>query len=192
MAEVKPTTSVHDKAQNQEETKPQVSMSNHSAKTNTAYIGIGANLDNPRQHVTQAFDDLAQIIDTQLKVRSSLYQSTPLGPSDQPDYINAVAQLTTGLSPIELLKSLQNIENQHGRIRKNQRWGPRTLDLDLLLYNNDVLSSKELTLPHYAMHERNFVLFPLYEISPSLVLPNGDKLESLVEVMNKQGIEKLC
>jgi len=87
---------------------------------------------------------------------------------------------------------LQLIENQHGRIRKNERWGPRTLDLDLLLYNNDILLSQELTIPHYAIYERNFVLIPLYELSPNLILPNGHQLASLIKTINKQGIEKLC
>jgi 2-amino-4-hydroxy-6-hydroxymethyldihydropteridine diphosphokinase len=148
--------------------------------TVTAYVALGSNLDNPIKQVTNAFEALAEIADTQLLARSKLYKSSPMGPADQPDFINAVAALSTNLSALELLRALQSIEEQHGR-QRTLHWGPRTLDLDLLLYSNQVINSPSLTLPHPGLPERDFVLYPLAEIAPQLILPCGKTLTDLLQ-----------
>jgi 2-amino-4-hydroxy-6-hydroxymethyldihydropteridine diphosphokinase len=134
-----------------------------------AYVGIGSNLDDPVRHVRQAFDELERLPHTRLVKRSSLYRSAPLGYEKQPDFINAVAQLETGLPAERLLAELQEIEARHGRKRSFPN-APRTLDLDILLYGEASLTLPALTIPHPRMHERAFVLQPLLEISPELNL----------------------
>ena len=115
-----------------------------------------------------------------------------MGPQDQPDYVNAVAALDTTLEAEALLDALQQIEQLHGRQRKAERWGPRTLDLDILLYNNTVINSPRLTVPHYGMRQREFVLYPLYEIAPQLQLPDGTVLSSLLAQVPLNGLQKLA
>jgi 2-amino-4-hydroxy-6-hydroxymethyldihydropteridine diphosphokinase len=137
----------------------------------TAYIGLGANLDNPADHVRRALQDLAAIARTRVVARSPLYRSGPLGPQDQPDYINAVARLETGLTAQALFQELLAVERRHGRERDGRRWGPRPLDLDLLLYGDLRLDHAELTVPHPGLHERAFVLYPLADIAPELRIP---------------------
>ena len=144
------------------------------------YIALGSNLNMPIQQLKLAIKAMADLPDTEIKKVSSLYQSQPLGPQDQPDYVNAVACLETGLSPLALLDALQNIENEQGRIRL-RRWGERTLDLDILLYDNQIIRNERLTVPHYDMQNREFVIVPLYEISPELILPDGVPLQHLVK-----------
>ena len=144
------------------------------------YIALGSNLNMPIQQLKLAIQAMAELPDTEIKKVSSLYQSQPLGPQDQPDYVNAVACLETGLSPLVLLDALQNIENEQGRIRL-RRWGERTLDLDILLYDNQIIHNEHLTVPHYDMQNREFVIVPLYEISPELILPDGVSLQQLVK-----------
>ena len=144
------------------------------------YIALGSNLNMPIQQLKLAIQAMADLPDTEIKKVSSLYQSQPLGPQDQPDYVNAVACLETGLSPLVLLDALQNIENGQGRIRL-RRWGERTLDLDILLYDNQIIHNERLTVPHYDMQNREFVIVPLYEISPELILPDGVSLQQLVK-----------
>ena len=146
----------------------------------TVYIALGSNLNMPIQQLKLAIQAMADLPDTEIKKVSSLYQSQPLGPQDQPDYVNAVACLDTGLSPLALLDALQNIENEQGRIRL-RRWGERTLDLDILLYDNQIIHNEHLTVPHYDMQNREFVIVPLYEISPELILPDGVSLQQLVK-----------
>lgn len=155
------------------------------------YIGIGSNQATPVQQAQQAIAALQQIPQTELTKCSALYSSTPMGPQDQPDYINAVAELSTELSAIELLDQLQRIEQQQGRVRKAQRWGPRTLDLDIILFADQVINNERLTIPHYGMHEREFVLYPLYEISPQLVLPDGTALSQLIKGCDKNGLHPI-
>jgi 2-amino-4-hydroxy-6-hydroxymethyldihydropteridine diphosphokinase len=135
-----------------------------------AYIGLGANLDDPGAQVEYAFDELARLSDTLLAARSSLYVSAPVGYDRQPDFINAVAKLETRLSPRALLAGLLEIEHRHGR-QRTFRNAPRTLDLDLLLYGKSRFHEPGLTLPHPRMHERAFVLEPLIEIAPDLEIP---------------------
>ena len=123
-------------------------------------------------------------------VCSPLYRSKPLGPPGQPDYINAVAELATELTAVELLAVLQAIENEHGRVH-TVRWGPRTLDLDILLYGNLILADPHLTVPHPRLHERAFVLYPLYAIAPDLKLPDGGALEMLLRRCPSGDVERL-
>jgi len=132
-----------------------------------AYVGIGSNLDDPRAQVLQAFDELDGLPHTRVVRKSSLYRSAPIGYAEQPAFVNAVAQLETGLPAERLLAELQAIEARHGR-RRSFPNAPRTLDLDLLLFGNLELDSSSLKIPHPRMHERAFVLEPLLEISPEL------------------------
>jgi 2-amino-4-hydroxy-6-hydroxymethyldihydropteridine diphosphokinase len=143
------------------------------------FIGLGSNLNNPIDQVTRAIDELNTIKQCQLINVSSLYSSEPIGPQDQPNFINAVAELATTLPPHSLLDELQSLEQNHQRIRE-RHWGPRTLDLDLLLYGNEVINTERLNVPHTFMHERNFVLYPLFEISPELEISKNTLLSSLL------------
>ncbi len=152
-----------------------------------AYIGLGSNLEQPDQQVMQALSELNEIDGCRLRAASELYGSTPVGPAEQPDYVNAAASLETQLSPIQLLDALQAIENNHHRVR-DLRWGPRTLDLDLLLYDNQTIESERLTVPHPRLQERNFVLYPLADIDPQLVLPSGITLQSLLADCSRDGL----
>ncbi|WP_348730436.1 2-amino-4-hydroxy-6-hydroxymethyldihydropteridine diphosphokinase [Rheinheimera texasensis] len=135
------------------------------------YLGLGANLDAPLQQLQQAVNALMQLPLSELAAVSSFYGSKPMGPQDQPDYVNAVAALDTHLAPETLLDELQRIELEQGRQRKDERWGPRTLDLDILLYGEAVLATSRLTVPHYGLHQREFVVYPLLELAPALVIP---------------------
>lgn len=155
-----------------------------------AYIGLGSNLENPRQQVEQALRELAQIPETNLVTASPWYQSRAVGPGEQEDYINGVAQLDTALEPHALLDQLQAIENAHERVREI-RWGPRTLDLDLLLFGSETIDTERLQVPHPYLTQRNFVLYPLADIAPQLILPCGDTLESLMANCSSDGLHQL-
>lgn len=155
------------------------------------YIGLGANLQQPVQQLQDAVAALAQLADSQLVVVSSFYGSRPMGPQDQPDYVNAVAAIDTKLDADSLLSQLQQIEQQQGRQRKAERWGPRTLDLDILLYGDATIATPTLTVPHYGMKQREFVLYPLHEIAPDLTLPDGTVLTRLLSQVPLNGLEKL-
>jgi 2-amino-4-hydroxy-6-hydroxymethyldihydropteridine diphosphokinase len=144
-----------------------------------AYIGIGSNLGDPVARVQAAFGELQRLPDTRLAARSSLYGSRPMGPADQPDYVNAVAGVDTDLPAADLLQALAGIENRQGRERGAQKWGPRTLDLDLLLYGGQRIASPGLTVPHPGLHERDFVLVPLAEIAGDLEVPGHGTLSTL-------------
>lgn len=158
----------------------------------SAYVGLGSNMGDPSAHVSQAIKELTAIDNSRLVEASCLYLSAPMGPQDQPDYINAVAHLETRLTPLELLHELQRIEAEHGRVRiDGERWGPRSLDLDLLLYGNEIIESEELTVPHVGLHERNFVLFPLFEIAPELRLPDNRRLLELLNACPLEGLERI-
>ncbi len=157
-----------------------------------AYVGLGSNLDQPLTQVTEALSELSALGACQLIAHSSLYRTRPLGPAGQPDYINAVAALETGLDAESLLDSLQTIEQRHGRIRSGERWGPRTLDLDLLLYADAVIDSPRLQVPHAQMSQRAFVLYPLAEIAPDdLQIPGMGLLSRLLEQVSENDIERL-
>lgn len=162
------------------------------AEAVTAYIGLGSNLQQPVEQVKRALQQLAKIPRTRLISASPLYRSAPLGPADQPDYINAVAALATRLSALELLDALQTIERQQGRIRGGERWGPRTLDLDLLLYGDQQIQTERLTVPHPGLGERNFVLYPLHDVAgEDLCIPGLDTLSHLLRACPRQGLELL-
>lgn len=136
-----------------------------------AFVGVGSNLDDPRQQVTLAIVALAELPDTALVSQSAFYRSSPMGPSDQPDFINAVVAVLTQLRPQALLAQMQAIERKQGRKRDGERWGPRTLDLDLLAYSSEIIDEDGLTVPHPGIVERNFVLLPWQEIAPNFVVP---------------------
>ena len=153
----------------------------------TAYIALGSNLSNPLQQVREALPKLNQLPDSQLVKVSPWYISKAVGPGQQPDYINGVAELLTELPPHQLLEQLHAIEASQQRERI-EHWGPRTLDLDLLLYNQQVISDNRLTVPHPRMLERNFVLYPLYNIAPQLHLPDGASLKSHLDYCPLDGL----
>jgi 2-amino-4-hydroxy-6-hydroxymethyldihydropteridine diphosphokinase len=146
-----------------------------------AYIGLGSNLQDPVDQVSRALTTLRGLPETHCVAHSALYASPPMGPPDQPDYINAVACLSTALSPRDLLTGLQAIERSHGRVRNGTRWGPRTLDLDILLYGEQRIHEPGLSVPHPGIPERPFVVHPLAEIAPGdLVLPGLGPLARLL------------
>lgn len=154
------------------------------------YIGLGSNLEDPQAQVRTALEQLTSLPDTELVAASSLYRSDPVGPQDQPDFINAVAELNTRLAPEALLDELQAIEQAHRRVRE-RHWGPRTLDLDILLYAEQQIESERLVVPHRFMRERGFVLWPLAEIAPSLILPDGTPLSKLLSLCPMGTLEKI-
>ena len=157
-----------------------------------AYIGLGSNLGDPVAQVKRARAAIAVLSGVEEVAFSSLYRSRPLGPQDQPDYVNAVMAVDTGLPAPELLAALQAIETAQGRVREGERWGPRTLDLDLLLYGRACIRTAELTVPHYGLAERCFVLHPLAEIAPAdLYVPGLGPLSDLVQRCPATGLERL-
>lgn len=156
-----------------------------------AYIGIGSNLENPVAQVMEAVEELKVLPDTILEARSSLYSGKPMGPQDQPDYVNAVVALDTLLSPAELLQHLQRIEELQGRERDGEQWGPRILDLDLLLYGKKVIDADGLKVPHPGLHERDFVIVPLAEIAGNLNIPGHGLLTSLINSVENHSLKKL-
>lgn len=155
----------------------------------TAYIGLGSNLDSPVDQVLSARKEIVNlgVVETAF---SDLYASAPMGPQDQPDYVNAVMMVNTSLSPLDLLHRLQNIERNHGRVRK-QHWGARTLDLDLLVYGDIIMASTELTLPHPGVTERAFVLYPLFDCNPELIIPGKGHIAELLSRCPFSGIRRL-
>lgn len=155
-----------------------------------AYIGLGSNLDNPRQQVERALAALAALPATRLLRQSRWYQSAAIGPGAQPDYINGAALIATELDPHTLLLQLQAIEAEHGRQRLI-RWGARTLDLDLLLYGAQQIHTDTLQVPHPRLQERNFVLYPLADLSPDLLLPDGTALTRLLAHCDSAGLHPL-
>lgn len=147
-----------------------------------AYVGIGANLGDPEAQVRESFSRLAcELPQTRLTGRSRLFRNPPMGPQDQPDYVNAVARLHTRLEPLALLEGLQAIECACGRERDGTRWGPRLLDLDLLLFADQVLDLPGLQVPHPRIAERDFVILPLLELASGLQVPGVGTLEQLAE-----------
>jgi 2-amino-4-hydroxy-6-hydroxymethyldihydropteridine diphosphokinase len=156
--------------------------------TQVVFIGLGSNLSEPRQQLQEAVKHLAVLPATTLLSISSLYQSRPMGPQDQPDYLNAVACLETELEPEALLDQLQAIEADQGRLRDGQRWGARTLDLDILLYGALSMNTSRLIIPHPGTHEREFVLLPLKEIAPDLDIPGQGLVSELAERCDPNGI----
>lgn len=155
-----------------------------------AFIALGSNLQDPATQVRKAFEELAALPGTQLLRKSSLYRSAPLGYDNQPDFINAAAEVTTSLTPLELLHALLALETRFGRERPFPN-APRILDLDLLLYDDLMMQTAELTLPHPRLHERAFVLLPLAEIAPDLAIPGKGRVADLAAACPEQSVEKL-
>ena len=150
------------------------------------YIALGSNLASPLEQVNAAVQALGEIPDSRIVAVSSFYRTPPLGPQDQPDYLNAAVALETTLAPEELLNHTQRIELQQGRVRKAERWGPRTLDLDIMLFGNDVINTDRLTVPHYDMKNRGFMLWPLFEIEPELTFPDGTRLHQHLTLLGAE------
>ncbi len=151
-----------------------------------AYIAIGSNLASPLEQVNAAVQALGDIPQTRVVALSSFYRTPPLGPQDQPDYLNAAIALDTALNAEALLDNTQHIELQQGRVRKEERWGPRTLDLDIMLFGDAVINTERLTVPHYDMKRRGFMLWPLFEIAPDLIFPDGESLSALLAQLNAE------
>lgn len=156
-----------------------------------AYVGLGSNLDDPAAQLRRALDALATVPRTRLVARSALYHNPPMGPQDQPDFVNAVAGLLTALTAPELLAQLRRLEDAQGRRRDGPQWGPRTLDLDLLLYGGLRHAGEDLTLPHPGLAERPFVLRPLCDIAPGLRLPDGRRVAALAVAAGDGGLVRL-
>lgn len=157
----------------------------------SAFIGLGANLDDPATQVSRAIDELAGLPRSALVARSSLWRSAPVGYANQPEYVNAVARLDTELPAEALLESLQEIELAHGRSRSFAN-APRTLDLDLLLYGDRVIGTPQLTVPHPRMHERAFVLRPLAEIEPEATIPGIGSAKDCLRAVRDQPCERIA
>ena len=158
---------------------------------NLSFIGLGSNLLSPAEQIYSARAAILQIKAVVEHSFSSLYQSSPMGPQDQPDYTNAVMGIYTDLEAIELLRKLQTIENSHGRVRKQQQWGARTLDLDILLFGDQSIEIADLRIPHYGMAEREFVLYPLQEITSDLTVPGLGKLDDLIAKCPRNGLKRV-
>lgn len=160
------------------------------------FIGLGSNIDHsefgsPSEQLKLAAAAIADddaVSDLQL---SSLFASNPMGPQNQPDFINAVAQLHCNCPADHLLDKLQQIENRFGRERKEERWGPRTLDLDILLFDQQIIQTKRLTIPHYGIAEREFVLVPLFELVPDMIMPDGRPIAAWVANCTLKGLRRL-
>ncbi|ADO49833.1 2-amino-4-hydroxy-6-hydroxymethyldihydropteridine diphosphokinase [[Enterobacter] lignolyticus] len=148
------------------------------------WIAIGSNLASPLEQVNAAIRALGEIPQSRVVAVSSFYRTPPLGPQDQPDYLNAAVALDTALDAHTLLDHTQRIELQQGRVRKAERWGPRTLDLDIMLFGDEVIRTGRLTVPHYDMKNRGFMLWPLFEIAPDLRFPDGSELSILLQQLD--------
>jgi 2-amino-4-hydroxy-6-hydroxymethyldihydropteridine diphosphokinase len=156
-----------------------------------AYIGVGSNLEDPRAQVFEALARLKQLPRTRVVLTSRLYASRPFGPIAQPDFVNAVVGALTQLDPASLLAQLHAIETDMGRPVEHQRWGPRVIDLDLLLHGRERRKDEVLTLPHPGIVERNFVLYPLAEIAPDLELPGFGRVAGLKGRVTSEGLTLL-
>ena len=157
-----------------------------------AYVGIGSNLGMPTQQIVKAIEFLDEIPGSRLIDCSSLYRSAPFGGIEQPDFVNAVAAMLTTLDAHEFLRCLLDLEKRQGRERGGARWGPRVLDLDLLVHGGTVLDEPGLTIPHPGIAERNFVLLPLREIAPELVIPGLGRVASIPVNMNEPSISRIA
>ncbi len=157
-----------------------------------AYVGLGSNLDNPAQQVQSAVEALRRDQDMAVTACSRLYRNPPMGPQDQPEYVNAVVAMTTTLAARVLLERLQAIESQLGRSRDGQRWGPRIIDLDLLVYGEAIIDEAGLHVPHRGIAERAFVLVPLAEIAPNLDIPGRGAIAALLGAIDASAVVPLA
>ncbi len=160
-------------------------------ETVTAYIGLGSNLADPVAQIKLARTACSALDGVHELAFSSLYRSPPMGPRDQPDYVNAVMAVATELTAIGLLRALQKIENAQGRVRTGERWIARTLDLDLLIYGDQQIEQADLTIPHPGITDRAFVLYPLYEIASELVVPGKGRIADLIAVCPLNGLKRM-
>jgi 2-amino-4-hydroxy-6-hydroxymethyldihydropteridine diphosphokinase len=155
-----------------------------------AYIGVGSNLDDPPAQILRAFGKLAELPATRVMLTSPIYRARPFGPVDQPEFANAAAGLLTQLQPRELLAGLHAIEAALGRPSERQRWGPRIIDLDVLVYGRERLQDPMLTIPHPGIVERNFVLYPLADIAPDLDIPGLGRVTELKGRVTSEGLRR--
>ena len=153
-----------------------------------AYIGLGSNMKSPKRQIESAIKSIEEMATIQVLKVSSLYKSKPIGPQNQDDYINAVAKIGTDLMPYELLECMQSIENKQGRIRK-ERWGPRTLDLDILMFGDEIIKDDKLTIPHLDIENRSFVLAPLAEIDFDCLIPGKGIARDLLTIIGQEDLE---
>lgn len=153
-----------------------------------AYVALGANLDDPRVQIERAFGELSRLPHSRLVARSKLYRTAPLGPQNQPDFINAVAGLLTQLSPRALLEALKRIEASMGRVAPPMRWGPRRIDLDLTVFGGVCIDEPDFRLPHPGAPTRNFVLYPLCDIAPTLLVPGHGRVSTLAARVGPHGL----
>ncbi|WP_345830583.1 2-amino-4-hydroxy-6-hydroxymethyldihydropteridine diphosphokinase [Erwinia sp. HDF1-3R] len=154
------------------------------------YLALGSNLADPLHQVHDALDALDGLPHTQRIATSSFYRTPPYGPPDQPDFLNAAVALDTQLTPEALLDATQRIELEQGRVRKKDRWGPRTLDIDIMLFGHLRLHTPRLILPHYDMHNRAFMLLPLLEIAPDAAFPDGQRLNDMLAGLDTSAIRR--
>jgi 2-amino-4-hydroxy-6-hydroxymethyldihydropteridine diphosphokinase len=155
-----------------------------------AFVGLGSNLENPALQLARSVAELAALPGTTLEAQSPFYASRPVGPQDQPDFVNGAVWLTTSLSAHDLLDHLQRIEQAHGRERL-RHWGPRTLDLDLLLFGHQTINDSRLVVPHPELPNRDFVLQPLLDLNPRITLPDGTAVASLRNQCQDNQLRKL-
>lgn len=169
-------------------------MTEEGQRWRPAYVGVGSNLEEPVTQVRQALDALAKLPQSRFLRCSGLYRSAPLGPADQPDFVNAAAGLLTRLGPRELLRALERIEDAQGRKRDTPHWGPRVLDLDLLVLGGLVVEEADLHVPHPGIAERNFVLLPLADIAPHMLVPGHGSIRKLLVNLGDSGprIERIA
>ena len=152
-----------------------------------AYVALGSNLDDPRRQVERAFEALATLVDTRLVARSRLYRARPVGPQDQPDFVNACAALLTRLDAPALHRELRELETRLGKVPPAVRHGPRRIDLDLLVHHETELATDALVVPHPRLHERAFVLYPLLDVAPDLPVPRRGRVRALVAALESSG-----
>jgi 2-amino-4-hydroxy-6-hydroxymethyldihydropteridine diphosphokinase len=155
------------------------------------YVGLGSNLEDPVAQVLEAVEELEMIPDSILVSRSSLYRGKPMGPADQPDYVNAVVAMDTLLSAENFLQELIRIEDLQGRARDGEKWGPRIIDLDLLMYGKQKINTPDLIVPHPGMHERDFVIIPLSELAGDVNVPGQGRLTALINKCENHSLRKL-
>lgn len=155
------------------------------------YIAVGSNMLDPVCQVRYAIDAIGHLPRTRLIAKSQLYVSKPMGPKSQPDYINAVSKIDTQLSPIALLDCTQAIELKRGKVKKEERWGQRALDLDILIFGDKIIQSERLTIPHRGIKMREFVLYPLSDVEPGFTFSDGTTLVSQLKKIGKNGLELL-
>jgi 2-amino-4-hydroxy-6-hydroxymethyldihydropteridine diphosphokinase len=155
------------------------------------YVGLGSNLEDPVAQVLEAVEELEMIPDSILVSRSSLYRGKPMGLADQPDYVNAVVAMDTLLSAGSFLQELTRIEDLQGRVRDGEKWGPRIIDLDLLMYGKQKINTPDLTVPHPGMHERDFVIIPLSELAGDVNIPGQGRLTALINKCENHSLRKL-